>query len=282
VTRPRRAARRVVVGLAAVLAAAAAGCSGGGTPATEGSATEGSATEGPTTLGPATRDAPAVALTVSAAASLRESLTAVARGFERANPATHVTLNFGASSALAAQIVQGAPVDVFAAASPATMRTVQQAGETAAPPAVFARNRLQIVVPAANPGRVRGLPDLAREELVVGLCAPQVPCGDLARRALAAAHVVARPDTLEPDVRALLTKVRLGEVDAGLVYRTDVLAAGRAVRGLDFAGSARASTDYQVAALAGSASPAAARGFVDFLTGPSGRAALRGAGFELP
>ncbi len=140
-----------------------------------------------------------------------------------------MTLSFGASSALAQQIVHGAPADVFAAASPATMATVVDAGDAEAPE-VFARNTLQIAVPA-DASRRRGSPTSRTPTDVIALCAPEVPCGAAAAKAFAAAGVVPRPDTLEQDVKAALSKVRLGEVDAALVYRTDVLAAGGDVRG---------------------------------------------------
>ena len=184
---------------------------------------------------------------VFAAASLGDVFAAIEDEFTAANPDVTVVVNYGGSSGLAEQIVQGAPADVFAAASPATMTTVADAG-LAADPTVFASNTLELVVPAGNPGAVGELADLERPELAVALCALEVPCGAASAKALAAAGLGASVDTYEQDVKAVLTKVELGEVDAGLVYRTDVLAAGDAVEGIRFAGAEAAVTEYPIAA----------------------------------
>lgn len=220
-------------------------------------------------------------VTVFAAASLAEAFGDIGRGFQQDHPGTTVTFNFGASSALAQQIVSGAPADVFAAAAPAAMTTVTGTGRGPAP-RVFARNRLEIVVPPGNPGDVTGLSDFARRELTIALCEAQVPCGTASRAALAAAGVTPLPDTLEQDVKAVLSKVRLGEVDAGLVYRTDVRAASSSVRGIGFAEADRAVNDYPIATLAGSRAPAAAAAFVDYVLSGEGRKALAAAGFDAP
>lgn len=160
-------------------------------------------------------------ITVFAAASLTEAFTEIETVFERADPEVDVQFNFAGSSTLAQQINRGAPVDVFASASPKQMQTVADAAD----PTVFARNTLQIVVPRGNPAGITGLPDLGKQELTIALCAEQVPCGDAALTALRAGGVTPASDTLEQDVKAVLTKVMLGEADAGLVYRTDVLSA---------------------------------------------------------
>ncbi|QFZ21352.1 molybdate ABC transporter substrate-binding protein [Saccharothrix syringae] len=215
---------------------------------------------------------------VFAAASLTEAFTELGAEFEAANPGTDVTFNFGGSSALAQQIGQGAPADVFAAASPAAMAQVPDAPS----PEVFARNRLRIAVPGGNPGRITGLADFARDDAVIALCAEQVPCGAAAKAVFAAAGITPRPDTLEQDVKAALTKVRLGEVDAALVYRTDVLAAGDEVEGLDFPEADRAVNDYPIAALTGAPNPTGARAFVEHVRSGRGRAVLAEAGFDLP
>ncbi|MDQ4008631.1 MAG: molybdate ABC transporter substrate-binding protein, partial [Actinomycetota bacterium] len=181
---------------------------------------------------------------VFAAASLTEVFGRLGREFEAAHPGVQVAFSFGGSSSLGPQVVAGAPADVFAAASRQTMARVAAGGATDRRPVLFARNRLQIAVPPGNPGDVHGLADFARDELALALCAPQVPCGAAARRALSAAGVRARPDTLEQDVKAVLTKVELGEVDAGLVYRSDVRAAGDRVHGIGFPAAAQAVNDY--------------------------------------
>jgi molybdate transport system substrate-binding protein len=220
-------------------------------------------------------------VTVFAAASLTESFTRLGEEFESAHPGTAVTFNFGSSATLAQQIVQGAPADVFAAASPATMRTVTDAS-LVDEPVTFARNKLEIAVPAGNPANVRAPADLADPGVKVALCAEQVPCGAAAAQALKAAGVRLTPVTLEQDVKATLTKVRLGEVDAALVYRTDVLAAGGEVRGIPFPEADRAVNDYPIAVLGDAPAGDLARQFVELVLSPQGKDVLAKAGFEAP
>ncbi|MFE9747982.1 molybdate ABC transporter substrate-binding protein [Saccharothrix saharensis] len=221
-------------------------------------------------------------VTVFAAASLTGTFTRLAEEFEAAEPGVDVVVNFGGSSALAEQIRQGAPADVFASASPVNMAQVVDAGGTAAEPVTFARNRLEIAVPAGNPAGVAGLADFADADAKIALCAEQVPCGAAAKRAFEAAGVTPRPDTLEQDVKAVLTKVRLGEVDAALVYRTDVRSAGGEVEGIGFPEADRAVNDYPIAPLARARDTAGARAFVDFVRSDRGRAVLAEAGFDTP
>lgn len=221
-------------------------------------------------------------LTVLAAASLTDSFTALGDVFTAEHPDVTVSFSFGGSSGLAQQIASGAPADVFAAASPATMTTVVDAGAVDDEPTTFATNTLQVVVPAGNPAGVTGLADLADPDLTVALCSAQVPCGAASEKVFAAAGLTPAPDTLEQDVRAVLTKVGLGEVDAGLVYRTDVLAAGDAVEGLDVPEAADAVNAYPVAVLADAPNPAAAQAFVDLVLSDEGRAVLEADGFGAP
>lgn len=251
---------------------ALAGC--GGAPAASG--TPGGARGG------AAGEAVTGTVTVFAAASLSDAFETVAAGFGRQYPGVRVTFSFAGSSALAAQIVSGAPADAFAAASQATMATVTGDGAADGEPRVFARNRLQLVVPAGNPAGVTGLADLADPGLAIALCAPEVPCGAAAGWLLAAAGVSAAPDTLEQDVRAVLSKVRLGEVDAALVYRTDVRSAGDAVEGIDVPGAADAVNDYPVVVLRDAPNAPAARAFVDYVLGREGQQVLADAGFDAP
>lgn len=227
-------------------------------------------------------DGPEGEILVSAAASLTDAFAAMESAFEAAHPAVEVTLNVAGSSTLRAQILEGAPVDVFAAADRSNMERVAAAGEVAGEPRVFARNRLRIAVPPGNPAGVAGMRDLAREELLVGLCAEGVPCGDFARRALARAGVEPAIDTGEPDVRALLTKVELGELDAAIVYATDVTAAAGAVEGIDIPENVNVVAEYPVAVLRGAPNRAAARAFVAFVLSPKGRAILSRHGFQPP
>lgn len=220
-------------------------------------------------------------LTVFAAASLTETFDVLAEEFERRHPSVEVVVNYAGSAALAQQIVSGAPADVFAAASEETMQTVVDEG-LARDPVVFATNTLELVVPAGNPGAVTGLSDLARAELAIALCDPIVPCGAAAQTLLRTAGITAAPDTLEEDVKAVVTKVRLGEADAGLVYVTDVRAAGADVEGITIAQAGTTVNAYPVAPIADSPSPRLAAAWIDLLTGPEGQTALAEAGFGAP
>ena len=218
---------------------------------------------------------------VFAAASLTKAFEQIATDFRAAHPDVTVTYNFGASSALAQQIVAGAPADVFAAASPATMKVVTDADDAGAP-TVFVSNTLQIAVPTDNPGRVTGLADFAKEPLKIALCAAKVPCGAAAEKVFAASGITPAPDTLEQDVKAALSKVELGEVDAALVYRTDVLAAAGKVTGIEFPESAKAVNDYPIAPLTAAPNGEAAAAFVAHVLSPEGQKILADAGFERP
>ncbi len=217
-------------------------------------------------------------ITVFAAASLTDTFTELGKRFEEANPGTTVTFNFAGSSALAAQINEGAPADVFASASPTNMDQVSQVEE----PTTFVRNRLEIVVPAGNPAGITGLADFADASKKIALCAEQVPCGAAAKKAFDAAGITAAPDTLEQDVKAVLTKVTLGEVDAALVYRTDVLAAGDKVEGIEFPEAEQAINDYPIAALAEAPNAEGAAAFVEFVLSAEGVEVLTEAGFDKP
>ncbi|MEV0230947.1 molybdate ABC transporter substrate-binding protein [Nonomuraea sp. NPDC050786] len=220
-------------------------------------------------------------VTVFAAASLTGTFTVLGKTFEAAHPGTTVKFNFGSSATLAQQIVQGAPADVFAAASPATMKTVTDASLASAP-TTFVRNKLQIAVPADNPAKVDELKDLADPKVKVALCAEQVPCGAAAVKALGAAGLKVTPVTLEQDVKATLTKVELGEVDAALVYRTDVIASAGKVQGVEFPEADQAINDYPIAALAKAPAGEPARQFVDLVLSQQGKDVLTKAGFEAP
>lgn len=221
-------------------------------------------------------------VTVFAAASLTDAFDQVAAAFEEANPGITVELNYAGSSSLRDQILAGAPADVFAAADTAAMDAVVDGDAVAGDPAVFATNEMQIAVPAGNAAGVEGLDDLGDEGLLVGLCAPEVPCGQLGREVLAGAGVTPAPDTEEPDVRSLLTKVAGGELDAGLVYATDVRAAGGDVEGIEIPEGRNVVAEYPIAPLAESGDAAAARAFVDFVLAGSGQEALAAHGFGPP
>jgi molybdate transport system substrate-binding protein len=254
--------------LAAVAALSLAGCGSDDTPAAP---TSGSS-------------APKISgeITVFAAASLTESFTQIGKGFEAANPGVKVKFNFAGSSALAQQINQGAPADVFASAAPTNMKQVTDTGAVTVSPTTFVKNTLQIAVPAGNPAKVTGLADFAKADLKIALCAEQVPCGAAAKKVFEAAGARAAPDTLEQDVKATLAKVSLGEVDAALVYKTDVKAAGNKVEGITFNEAAKAVNDYLIAPCAKAPNAAGAKAFVDHVLSDKGRAVLSQAGFDGP
>jgi molybdate transport system substrate-binding protein len=220
-------------------------------------------------------------VTVFAAASLTGSFGTLGEQFEAAHPGVTVRFNFGASSALAESIAQGAPADVFAPASAKNMDSVVRAGD-AAEPRTFARNVLAIAVPPDNPAGVRGLADLAEPGLKLALCQEQVPCGTVARQVIDKARLTVRPVTLGADVKAVLTAVQLGEVDAGLVYATDVRAAGDKVEGIEIPAAQNASTSYPIAVLTRAPNAAAARAFVDHVLSADGSTVLARAGFAGP
>ncbi|MFJ3789986.1 molybdate ABC transporter substrate-binding protein [Kitasatospora sp. NPDC090091] len=222
------------------------------------------------------------AITVFAAASLKESFTELGKKFEAANPGAKVTFNFGGSSSLATSINSGAPADVFAAASPATMKTVSDAGGAVGTPKTFVKNTLTIAVPKGNPKHVAGLKDLSAPGVKVALCAKEVPCGAAAQTALKAAGVELTPVTLEQDVKGALTKVELGEVDASLVYKTDVKADAAKIDGVDFPEAAKAVNDYPIAALAKAPNKDGAAAFVAYIGSAEAQQVLTAAGFQAP
>jgi len=200
-------------------------------------------------------------ITVFAAASLTGSFEQIANAFEAENPGVDVVFNFGGSSGLATQIAEGAPADVFASAS-----TAQLSGD------VFATNQLEIAVAKGNPGDITGLEDFANPDKLIALCAVEVPCGAASDKLFTEAGIAPSVDTYEQDVKAVLTKVELGEVDAGLVYVTDVLEAG--VHGIPVDS---APVDYPIAALTKQG-----KAFVAFVLSPAGQQILRKAGFGAP
>lgn len=221
-------------------------------------------------------------LTVFAAASLTETFNQIGRDFEAATPGVKVTFNYAGSSALATQINQGAPADIFASAAPKNMQTVTDAGNADGTPVTFVKNQLVIAVAKGNPKGIASLADLTKPDVKVAECAAQVPCGAAATKALAAAKVKLTPVTLEQDVKSALSKVKLGEVDAALVYRTDAKAATSDVEGIEFPESAQAINDYPIVVLKGSTNKPAAQAFVAYVSSAKGMAVLTAAGFQAP
>ncbi|MET7278007.1 molybdate ABC transporter substrate-binding protein [Kribbella sp. NPDC005582] len=217
-------------------------------------------------------------VTVYAAASLTGTFTQLGKDFEAGHQGVKVVFNFAGSSALAQQINQGAPADVFASAAPKNMDQVTDKGT----PTVFATNTLEIAVPKGNPGKVTGLKDFTDQDKKIALCAAQVPCGAAAAKVFTAAGLTPQPDSLEQDVKAALTKVSLGEVDAALVYKTDVLAAKDKVDGIEFPEAGKAINDYPIATLTKAPNADGAKAFVDYVLSDQGKAVLSAAGFDVP
>lgn len=217
-----------------------------------------------------------------AAASLTGVFTALGKAYEQAHPGSKVTFSFAASPELAGQIEAGAPADVFASADRTKMEKVVKAGLTDGDPADFAANLLEIAVPSGNPGNVEALGNLADPTLKVAVCAEEVPCGTAAGELFRLAGVKPSIDTFEPDVKAVLTKVQLGEVDAGLVYRSDVVAAGERVESIPIEGADRVLNTYPIAALAEAGDPAGATAFVELVLSERGRRELDRWGFRSP
>ncbi|MBX0298779.1 molybdate ABC transporter substrate-binding protein [Cryobacterium sp. 1639] len=229
-------------------------------------------------------------LTVFAAASLAGTFTEIAGDFEADNPGVTVRLTFGGSADLVSQVSEGAPADVIATADAATMTRLTETGLVAGTGSVvFATNTLEIAVPADNPAGIRSFADLAAPGLALVICAPQVPCGATTAAVAAAAGVRLTPVSEENSVTDVLGKVQSGEADAGLVYVTDVAAAGTDVLGIEFAESTAVVNEYPIAVLAESTQSQPTRSvgslagdFTRFVTGPAGQAILREAGFGAP
>ncbi|MBO3101472.1 molybdate ABC transporter substrate-binding protein [Cellulomonas fengjieae] len=224
-------------------------------------------------------------LTVFAAASLQGAFDQLAARLERENPGVTVRpVTYDGSATLATQLVGGAPADVFAAADRATMSAVTDA-DLAGEPVVLATNTLEIVVAPGNPQGIGSLADLAALAASGGnvvLCAAQVPCGSAARAVLDGAGLDLVPVSEEQSVTAVLTKVRSGDADAGLVYRTDVQAAGDTVDGIEFAEAASVVNEYPVVVLDGARHPEVAHAFVELVLSAEGRRVLTDAGFGTP
>ncbi|TAM88345.1 MAG: molybdate ABC transporter substrate-binding protein [Jatrophihabitans sp.] len=244
------------------LAAALAACSSSGT-------------------GPKASPALSGSITVAAAASLTGTFNAIIARFEKAHPGTHITPNYGGSPELATQIDQGAPVDVFASASTTNMTTVVDAGN-ASHPVTFVRNTAEIAVARGNPKHIASVADLGRAGVTVALCEANVPCGVVAAAVLAKAHAEVSPAARQPNVKATLALVSSGEVDAAIVYVTDLKAAGGTLTGVPIPASQNTATEYPIAVCTHSTNTALARAFVDYVLSPAGRAVLTAAGFASP
>ena len=269
--------RRFALTIAALAVAAVAGCSSSST-SSPSSAPSTSSSSAPAASSSAL---PTGTITVFAASSLKETFTTLGKQFEAAHPGDTVKFNFGASSTLATQITDGAPADVFASAAPKNMDTVVTAGD-ASSPQDFAKNTAEVAVPPNNPANVTSVTDLAKSSVKVALCEPAVPCGVVAAEVFKNAGITVKPVTLQPDVKSVLTQVELGNVDAGVVYVTDVMAAGSKVKGVTIPANLNASTLYPIASITSSKESAIAQAFVAYVLSPAGQSVLAAAGFEKP
>jgi molybdate transport system substrate-binding protein len=219
---------------------------------------------------------------VFAAASLTEAFTELGEAFTDEQPGVELTLNFAGSSDLVTQITDGAPADVFASADLANMARLTDADGNAGTPVIFATNVAEILVEAGNPAGIAGVADLADDDLVVVQCAPEVPCGSYAEQIFDNAGVAVTPKSFEENVRSVVSKVTLGEADAGIVYRTDVIAAGEAASGVAIPDDVNVVAEYPIVATATAGNPTGARSFIDFVLSPAGQAILAGHGFGAP
>src|SRR5271165_4077213 len=267
--------RRVAVIAAGLAAIAVAGCSSSSSPSSSASSSS------PSASAAASASAATGTITVFAAASLTGTFTELGKQFEAAHPGDTVKFSFGPSSGLATEITSGAPADVFASAAPANMDTVVKAGD-ASSPQDFAKNTAEVAVPPSNPANVTSVNNLAKSSVKVALCQPQVPCGVVAAEVFKNAGITVKPVTLQPDVKSVLTQVELGNVDAGMVYVTDVKAAGSKVKGVTIPASDNASTLYPIATVSSSTHQAEAQAFVAYVLSPAGQQVLSAAGFQAP
>jgi molybdate transport system substrate-binding protein len=220
-------------------------------------------------------------VTVLAASSLTGAFTTLAKQFEAAHPGTTIKLSFGASSALALQITNGAPADVFASAAPKNMQQVVTGGEVTTS-TNFVQNVMEIAVPPSNPANITAVADLAKSGVKVALCQAQVPCGATAVKVFDNAKIKVTPVTEEADVKSTLAKVESDEVDAGVVYVTDVLAAKSKVKAIEIPAAVNASTEYPIATLTKAPNPAAAQAFTAYVLSSAGQSVLTADGFEKP
>jgi molybdate transport system substrate-binding protein len=221
-------------------------------------------------------------VTVFAAASLTAAYSKIGDAFMTDHPGATVTFNFASSSDLVTQINEGAPADVFASADAANMTKLTDAGGNAAEPTVFATNSLQIIVEPGNPRGIAGVADLANPDLLYITCAPEVPIGLYADQVLAAAGVTVAPVSFEENVKGIVTKVTLGEADAGIVYTTDVIAADVAAEGVDIPADINVVATYPIVVTKEAPNPQRAQAFVDFVLGEQGQKILASSGFGPP
>ncbi|MER6255000.1 molybdate ABC transporter substrate-binding protein [Streptomyces sp. NPDC001584] len=222
---------------------------------------------------------PKANLTVLAAASLTDVFKAAGAEYEKTHPGTKVNFSFAGSQELAAQVKQGAPADVLVTADTKTMDGLKTDVND---PTVIAKNRLVIATGKGNPFKIDDLKDLSDTKIKVVLAAPEVPVGRYSKEILDKQGVTVKPVSQEPNVRAVLSKVELGEADAGLVYKTDAETAKDKVVAVDIPDDQNAVASYPAATVKDSKNAAAADAFVTWLAGPEGQKYLQDAGFQKP
>lgn len=254
--------RSIAAAAAVLLTVALAGCS-----------------SGDVTTGDTSTPVEEKTLVVFAAASMQSTFTELQETFEAANPGTTITFNFAGSQALATQLSEGATADVFVSANDAQMKVVTDAGLTAGEPTVFATNQLAIAVPPDNPAGITSFADLANDGVKLVVCAPAVPCGAATEKVEAATGVTLQPVSQEQAVTDVLSKVSTGEADAGLVYKTDIIAAGDAVTGIDFPESSEAINNNPIVLLTDAPQPELGQAWIDLVLSSEGQKVFAEAGF---
>jgi molybdate transport system substrate-binding protein len=221
-------------------------------------------------------------LTVLAASSLTDTFGALGKTFETQHPGVKVRFSFDSSATLAEQVTQGAPADALATADTKTMQTVVDAKANDGKPQLFATNTLVLVVPKDNPAKITKFSDISKPDVKYVMCVETAPCGALAKTELDANQITAKPKSQEVDVKSVLSKVELGEADAGLVYATDAKAAGDKVKPLPIPKSADYINDYPIVALSGAKDADLAHAWVDLVLSDDGQKVLQDAGFGKP
>jgi molybdate transport system substrate-binding protein len=221
-------------------------------------------------------------LVVFAATSLTDAFDKIGAQFEKANPGVTVKFNYNGSSSLATSITQGAPADVFASASPTNMKAVTDAGDATGTPQIFTRNTGEIMVESGNPLHIKSVKDLANPKVKVVVCAPEVPCGALAQAIFKNAGVTVKPVSEETNVGGVVTKVTLGEADAGIVYVTDVKENESKAQGVSIPADQNDITEYPIVEVKGAPNTAAAKAFISYVLGPDGQQVLASFGFIPP
>jgi molybdate transport system substrate-binding protein len=282
-----RIAHRSLVSLVAVLGlTAAVGACGSDDDSSAASTTVATTVPAATTTAVPTTTQPAVSgnITVFAAASLTDAYKEIGTAFHTANPNANVTFNFAASSTLVANINGGADADVYASADQANMKKLTDAGNNAGAPTVFAHNLLQIIVAPGNPKHITSVNDLANPDIIFVTCDPSVPIGQYTQTVFQKAGITVTPKSLEADVKGIVTKVSkpVNEADAGIVYATDVKAAGANAQGVDIPANINVIAEYPIAVTKASKHADVASAFISFITGTQGQAILAKYGFAAP